>query len=244
MFRFGWIRQLSGGNYYISCRQVFESDRKIKAISLLKFSGFTIDEIEKFVIPPQEPNECLDLLADEIADKLDIQQTLTDNDFTTLAYVCGFVVKSVCNTTRCKSCEDCLIEKVSDLQEELEEGHNVMKYVKQVDRGGLTKPTEYAWKVSTHCFNVFQHLKKSEELFQKFLSASNHMVLFQKITERCFDDNIYSILSYSNFCNYNHELTYFISKSLFNCLSKNYVNTLENVKNKKICDGKIKKFKT
>lgn len=38
--RFGWLRQLSGANYYISMRQVMESDRKIRALSLLKFSNF------------------------------------------------------------------------------------------------------------------------------------------------------------------------------------------------------------
>jgi len=44
--RFGWLRQLSGANYYISTRQVLESDRKIRALSLLKFSGISLTEID------------------------------------------------------------------------------------------------------------------------------------------------------------------------------------------------------
>ena len=43
--RFGWIRQLSGANYYISVRQLLESYYKIKTISLLKFSKIGIKEI-------------------------------------------------------------------------------------------------------------------------------------------------------------------------------------------------------
>ena len=43
--RFGWIRQLSGANYYISVRQLLESCNKIKAISLLKFSQISIKEL-------------------------------------------------------------------------------------------------------------------------------------------------------------------------------------------------------
>ncbi len=43
--RFGWYRQLNGGNYYLSCRQLFENERKIRAVSLLKFSKFSLDEM-------------------------------------------------------------------------------------------------------------------------------------------------------------------------------------------------------
>jgi hypothetical protein len=45
--RFGWLRQLSGANYYISMRQVIESDTKIRVLSLVKFSGFSLAEIEE-----------------------------------------------------------------------------------------------------------------------------------------------------------------------------------------------------
>ncbi len=44
--RFGWLRQLSGANYYISMRQVVEGDRKIRALSLLKFSKISLSEID------------------------------------------------------------------------------------------------------------------------------------------------------------------------------------------------------
>ena len=30
--RFGWLRQLSGANHFLSTRQVFEGDRKIRAL--------------------------------------------------------------------------------------------------------------------------------------------------------------------------------------------------------------------
>ena len=80
--------------------------------------------------------------------------------------------------------------------------------------------------------------------FKKILEASDHMKLFQKITERCFNDYIHSLFIYSSFCFNNYDLTYFISKSLFNCFGKNYVSTFGNIKNKRFSDGKIKKFKT
>ena len=33
--RFGYIRQLSGVNYYVSMRQLHESERKLRRISLI-----------------------------------------------------------------------------------------------------------------------------------------------------------------------------------------------------------------
>jgi len=44
--RFGWLRQLSGANYFISVKQVIDSDRKIRTLSLLKFSGFSLSELD------------------------------------------------------------------------------------------------------------------------------------------------------------------------------------------------------
>jgi len=47
--RFGWLRQMSGANYYVSMRQVLESDRRIRAVSLLKFSGISLTEIDSAI---------------------------------------------------------------------------------------------------------------------------------------------------------------------------------------------------
>jgi len=51
--RFGWLRQLAGANYYISMRQVIEGNCKIRALSLLKFSGYTLPEIDEIISLPQ-----------------------------------------------------------------------------------------------------------------------------------------------------------------------------------------------
>ena len=47
--RFSRIRQLSEANYYISMRQLQESNRKIRSISLLKYSQISIAEIDIIV---------------------------------------------------------------------------------------------------------------------------------------------------------------------------------------------------
>ncbi|KAG1651058.1 hypothetical protein GQR58_027499 [Nymphon striatum] len=47
--RFGWYRQLSGANYYVSAKQVIESEEKIKAISLMKFTNFDLNSVSNSI---------------------------------------------------------------------------------------------------------------------------------------------------------------------------------------------------
>ncbi len=44
--RFGWWRQMCGSSYCISERHAHESHRKIQALSLLKFSGFDVQQLQ------------------------------------------------------------------------------------------------------------------------------------------------------------------------------------------------------
>ena len=44
--RFGWLRQLSGANHLMSMKQVLDSDKKIRTVSL-KFSGLSLQEIDE-----------------------------------------------------------------------------------------------------------------------------------------------------------------------------------------------------
>ena len=43
---FSWIRQMTGAYYFISMRHLTESDKKMKTITLLKFSGFSLRSVD------------------------------------------------------------------------------------------------------------------------------------------------------------------------------------------------------
>jgi len=69
--RLGWLRQLSGANYFISVKQVVNSDRKIPAPSLLKFSGLSVKAINAAIDKDascDQPHE--DSITDSITDAL------------------------------------------------------------------------------------------------------------------------------------------------------------------------------
>jgi len=71
--RFGWLRQLAGANYYISTRQVVEGDKKIRALSLVKFSHLSLGEIDQemsAVSSTIDQATSLDFTADCVADAI------------------------------------------------------------------------------------------------------------------------------------------------------------------------------
>jgi len=65
------LQQLAGANYYISMRQVVEGDKKIRALSVLKFSKFALDDIDNVL---ESASQCSsssdDSLADAIAESI------------------------------------------------------------------------------------------------------------------------------------------------------------------------------
>ena len=73
--RFGWLRQLSGANYFISMKQVLDSYRTIRALSLLKFTGLSVKDIDEAI---QTDQSAADSAADSVADS--ITEALTTND--------------------------------------------------------------------------------------------------------------------------------------------------------------------
>jgi len=94
--RFGWLRQLSGTNYFISVKQVADSDRKIRAILLLKFSGLSLKEIyaaiEKDASCDDQSAE--DDVADTTAEALTNDHWPSSSDANIIYYVSGAIARS------------------------------------------------------------------------------------------------------------------------------------------------------
>lgn len=53
--RFGQYRQMAGGNFYVSVRQVCESEKNLRVRYLVKYSGFNMDELKEIFQNCTEP---------------------------------------------------------------------------------------------------------------------------------------------------------------------------------------------
>ena len=104
--RFGWYRQLSGGNYYLSVKQLLDNEKKIKALSLLKFSSFAAQDVKNlnFQLHVSVENEqIINKMSSSFIEKLQGQSdSVIDDSEAFLYYICGYIAK-----TRRKNCEDC-----------------------------------------------------------------------------------------------------------------------------------------
>jgi hypothetical protein len=234
--RFGWLRQLSGANYFISTRQVLESDRKIRAVSLLKFSGISLSAIEDAI--QADCSAASDKEADTVADsitasmKLDVEPT--DSDRSIIFYVSGYIARSTVSTTKCESCRDALIssEEAAALEVTEELDSRASEFLDNINRGGLVRPTEFVYMLTTHCWRIFEEIRNSSELKSQFLKAASQSTVFGKVMDRStYNDKFIHLVFGRNVCSAGHNLQNHIVRRFFNCVAKNFVKQITYVAN-------------
>nr|CAD7457768.1 unnamed protein product [Timema tahoe] len=112
--RFGQYRQMSGGNYHISVTEILESERKIKAISLLKIQSYKAGEFSIKDLSLEEDEERDDkeltesgVLADcpNVYDEVKNLET-SQNELMTLIYIAGYAVHKIEKLKNCTSCKN------------------------------------------------------------------------------------------------------------------------------------------
>jgi len=229
--RFGWLRQLSGANYYISMRQVLESDRKIRAISLVKFSGFTLEEIDDAIQSINSNNQSASQLQDEstanaMLESLSYENLLSASEANIVFYVSGAIARSVVRSTKCEGCRESLIEpnELEPLQVDESLDYSAATFLNSINRGGLSRPTAYCFMAIIACWCVYEEIKSSAELKSKLLGAVNQRSVFVRIMERATDDG--RMLIDENRCRKGHDLKALTTFRFFNCVAKNLAKEL------------------
>ena len=168
--RFGIYRQLSGTNFFISERQLLESEKKIRILNLLKFSKLSAAEIQSEFEQTEEnktTNVTIEatLLLDILEDK-DYKTNKTEpGDARAAFYVAGYLSRRIGKNLKCISCKNMCIQE-GDLELQFHESEDLSKEEMQVkqeflqlmDRGGLVKPIQTL--CIFHVYKLFLFLKK------------------------------------------------------------------------------------
>ena len=237
--RFGWLRQMSGANYFISMKQVLDSDRKIRALSLLKFSHVSLEEIDDAIKSSGADAGCSsrrdDLTADTITELLTYKHQPSVSDANVIYYVSGYISRSVCRMTRCEHCKEALVG-CDDIQQmnwdDSSLPQNARLFFDSVNRGGLKSPTEFVFMLTMHCWTVFEEIRSQSDLMNKLLSADTHNSLFFKIMDRATCHQSVAAHGLNNYmCTQGHDLTKLVVHRFFNCVAKNLVKSLTNAAN-------------
>ena len=236
--RFGWLRQLSGANYYISVRQVVDSDRKIRAVSLLKFSNISLSDLDTATADNATAAAAasdIDATADVIADVLTLNVEPSASDENIIYYVSGAIARSTVASTKCDHCRESLICSSGqlpaiDVDEELDLPS--ADFLNSINRGGLVKPTDFVYNLVLHCWRVFEEVRTHADLKSKFLQSAGQRQLFCKVMDPAtYTERHMHLVFGSNMCSVGHDLQNHLVRRFFNCVAKNFVRQVTNEAN-------------
>lgn len=224
--RFGWIRQLSGANYFISIRQLMESNKKIKTISLLKFSQISLQEIDDVIMNQADliDNDST-ISLQEVAEDMTITMTMEpdQSDLIVIYYVSGACARSVFRTHKCESCKETLVKDKRAHEFNCEDTQEISQFLKNIDRGGLNEPCDHTFQLCIVAWKIFYEITSSFELRTKFLNSSNQRSLFCYLVSEAIS-NQFDMFIGNTHCTNGHDIVRSLSRSFFNCLAKNFVN--------------------
>lgn len=237
--RFGWFRQLSGANYFISCRQLLESDKLIKVKSLVKYSNMNLRDIKKIFesISTSEKDvikaKALELASTIHFDASNHLQSLEDNNI--LFYVAGYLARSMSKRITCNSCSQLISQGKETLvpafdDERSESGKSEQeRFLLQVNRGGLSRPTDLLFVCCVHAYGMYNEIMVNEEAKKVILSAKYPREVFAEaftsMASACPETA--SIIDVS--CDQGHRYdqhSYEIVKRMFNFFGKNFANDM------------------
>ncbi|XP_040575184.1 uncharacterized protein [Lepeophtheirus salmonis] len=242
--RFGWYRQLSGGNYYISCRQFFEAEKIIRVSLLLKskiksISSIFVDTKESNDASEEDISSFVTLISSNCAMELESLQGLEP----LIYFVCGYVTYSILKPLNRECCTNFLSSNggVTFSMDELGNYQELDSFINEINRGGFKKPSDIIYLLGGHLYELLQYVFTNEEVRNIILSMTAPRSVFVQGARRFLSSHHLTTTWFEkSSCSNNHLLstTFFnqIASKLFNIFAKNFVseaNSQLNANNKK-----------
>ena len=216
---------MPGANFYISVKQVIESDRRLKVVSILKHTGIHVSNLDL------KDNE--DHLNIEVEDNGFILPPInlyespspTRSEGNIITYVAGYIVHSLCKRISCENCKNVILSNEILPNLEIQSG-DCENFLSNVNRGGLILPSNQVVTLCFYGYQCFSYLTQSNTLsdFLKCSKPSSTYIAF--CLQSIFDS---FNLSFDVLCSISHNVKPIFCRillSFFNTLSKNFVNNL------------------
>ena len=178
--RFGHLRQLSGLDYFISMRQLFENDRKLRAISLLKYSAISINDVEAAV--KEKSKELVKNIlhkAELLHADLMLNIFPNENDCAIIYYVSGYCCKSLIKSNKCVFCKEGIFTTIHEPNSKAIPS-NVHDFFREISRGDLWKPTAEMFDLGCLCWMIFAEVSNND-LKKEFLSGHEQREVFMQL---------------------------------------------------------------
>ena len=227
--RFGWYRQMNGGNYFMSLKQLMQSEKKIRVLSLMQqhalLSGSCLKEFD--ALPLLETSFDIGAEENDVLWLNDVFARVSLDDITCADanityYVSGYVGRSISRRRKCSSCKELLIAGDDSFSIHHYLPDEYKQLFENVNRGGLSQPSEFIYTVTALAVQHYMAiLSTGEPTKTKFLSMSNPRSVFLKalINIAAATETLSNLLSQQ--CSAGHLNFKEVVKSTFNCFAKN-----------------------
>ena len=157
--RFSRYRQMNGGNFLVSLREVLSSEKTLLWSSLLKEDITCWDEAQTSQSLDEESFENLKRALEPLATEIS-EASLCDDSEEVAVYIAGYICKQLNSKTEC---EDCMMMRASETNTSTEASS---QYSLLMSRGGLTIPPN---EIKHYVCNGFAILELVEDtLLSKF----------------------------------------------------------------------------
>lgn len=227
--RFGAYRQMAGANYYISCKQLLEAEKKLRIINLIKchvdFHNFDIstDSVSDLSSESNTDLELVDVSFDDLDSLDEIEQA-------TVYYVAGYIGRSISRRNKCNDCKTILIENDSS---ELSFVDDKKLIFNDVNRGGLSPPSDFCYTICVASLVFYKQLEEENRRKTFFRCSNQRDVFVSNVLTKLF-----SILglkvTFNRCCTSGHIVLTAIIKSVFNCFAKNFKKQLNAPNNEQL----------
>ena len=142
--RFSQYRQMSGGRFLVSFREVTNSERIIRCHSLVKAD---INFWKEDLCSDKPSLDFFALLALLSGHEIEIAESTLDSSSEEVSTtVAGYIAKKLAKRSNCDSCKSLLIASSMDLAEN--------HYLNLLSRGGLIVPSAKLAEYTSHCFAI------------------------------------------------------------------------------------------
>lgn len=230
--RFGWYRQLSGANYYLSVKQILENERAIKIVSLLKYSKLSVVDMKASELSSEKNYTDEDVSLFYNAIDLDFIE-LDESELDVLYYVSGYVVRSVTRILKitCAKCHEMIVEddslKFVDLDRSVIHSE-LFPFFNEINRGGLMCPSELVFTLCCISYYVFKNIFDDDSLKREFFAKSNQRMFFISLVFSLIEKNPVNryLLNSCDVCERRNILISKILSCIFNTMCKKIVQEM------------------
>lgn len=182
--RFGQYRQLAGGNYNISVRQVYECEKKLRAMSVFEKS-LTVNNQRVFLKEFDINLNCMDQCFQTDTDQFDINVLESDIEnckesdvLPVIVHLSGCCCYAAFKKMKCNFCKDILTFS----NDEIPESHS---YTEGISRGSLMHPNIVVTNIVMYSYIVINKLAQNPHFHQ----LSNQRIVATTITLKVLADH-------------------------------------------------------